>query len=260
MRRQIGRALRRAEQGRELDANEASALMAATGHALDDLLSLASAMRDRGLADAGRPGVITYSRKVFIPLTRLCRDRCHYCTFVAAPADVPSPYLSPDEVLAIARSGAAEQCKEALFTLGDRPEDRWPQARAWLDAAGYASTLDYLRAMAVLVLEETGLLPHLNPGVLSWQELMLLKPVAPSMGLMLETTSKRLWSTPGAAALRIARQGASRSAATSSRTRDVCRSRSRPESWSASARRCTSGPRVFWRSGRLIAPMGTCRR
>lgn len=195
--RQIGRALRRAEQGRELDVNEASALMAATGHALDDLLALASAMRDRGLADAGHPGVITYSRKVFIPLTRLCRDRCHYCTFVAAPAEVPAPYLSPDEVLAIARSGAAEQCKEALFTLGDRPEDRWPQAQAWLDAAGYASTLDYLRAMAVLVLEETGLLPHLNPGVMSWQELMLLKPVAPSMGMMLETTSERLWSTPG---------------------------------------------------------------
>lgn len=197
MDRQIVRALRRAEQGRELDAHEASALMAARGHALDDLLALASAMRDRGLVDAGRPEVITYSRKVFIPLTRLCRDRCHYCTFVAAPAEVPSPYLSPDEVLAIARSGAAEQCKEALFTLGDRPEDRWPQAQAWLDEAGYASTLDYLRAMAVLVLEETGLLPHLNPGVMSWQELMIVKPVAPSMGMMLETTSARLWSTPG---------------------------------------------------------------
>jgi FO synthase len=172
--------------------------MAASGPALDDLLALAAAMRDRGLADAGRPRVITYSRKVFIPLTRLCRDRCHYCTFVAAPADVPSAYLSPDEVREIARAGAAAQCKEALFTLGDRPEDRWPQARAWLDAAGYASTLDYLRAMAVLVLEETGLLPHLNPGVMSWQELLHLKPVAPSMGMMLETTSNRLWSTPGA--------------------------------------------------------------
>jgi FO synthase len=172
--------------------------MAASGPALDDLLALAAAMRDRGLADAGRPRVITYSRMVFIPLTRLCRDRCHYCTFVAAPADVPSAYLSPDEVREIARAGAAAQCKEALFTLGDRPEDRWPQARAWLDAAGYASTLDYLRAMAVLVLEETGLLPHLNPGVMSWQELLHLKPVAPSMGMMLETTSNRLWSTPGA--------------------------------------------------------------
>ncbi|MEO8106309.1 MAG: bifunctional FO biosynthesis protein CofGH, partial [Actinomycetes bacterium] len=123
---------------------------------------------------------------------------CHYCTFVAAPADVPAPFMSPDEVLAIASAGAARQCKEALFTMGDRPEDRWPQAGEWLAAAGYASTLDYLRAMAVLVLEETGLLPHLNPGVMTWHELMRLKPVAPSMGMMLETTSDRLWSTPGA--------------------------------------------------------------
>ena len=121
-------------------------------------------LRDRGLADAGRPGVITYSRKVFIPLTRLCRDRCHYCTFAAAPGDLPAPYLSPDEVLAIARAGAVEECKEALFTLGDRPEERWPQARAWLDEAGYSSTLDYVRAMAILVLEETGPPSASEPG------------------------------------------------------------------------------------------------
>ncbi len=171
--------------------------MAARGSQLDALLQLASGLRDRGLADAGRPGVITYSRKVFIPLTRLCRDRCHYCTFAAAPGDLPAPFLSPDDVLAIAHAGAAEECKEALFTLGDRPEERWPQARAWLDEAGYASTLDYVRAMAILVLEETGLLPHLNPGVMTWDELLRLKPVAPSMGLMLETTSDRLWSEPG---------------------------------------------------------------
>ncbi len=172
--------------------------MAARGSELDALMRVASNLRDRGLADAGRPGVITYSRKVFIPLTRLCRDRCHYCTFAAAPRELPAPYLSPDEVLAIARSGAADECKEALFTLGDRPEERWPQARAWLDEAGYDTTLDYVRAMAVLVLEETGLLPHLNPGVMTWDELLRLKPVAPSMGLMLETTSNRLWSEPGA--------------------------------------------------------------
>jgi FO synthase len=171
--------------------------MAARGSELDALLRLAADLRDRGLADAGRPHVVTYSRKVFIPLTRLCRDRCHYCTFAAAPADLPAPFLSPDEVLDIARAGAAQECKEALFTLGDRPEDRWTQARDWLDAAGYVSTLDYLRAMAVLVLEETGLLPHLNPGVMSWQELLRLKPVAPSMGMMLETVSTRLWSEPG---------------------------------------------------------------
>lgn len=171
--------------------------MAARGPVLDALLHVAADLRDRGLADDGRPGVITYSRKVFIPLTHLCRDRCHYCTFAAAPADVPAAFLSPDEVLDVARAGAAQECKEALFTLGDRPEDRWPQAREWLDAAGYSSTLDYLRAMAVLVLEETGLLPHLNPGVMSWQEMLRLKPVAPSMGMMLETTSTRLWSEPG---------------------------------------------------------------
>ena len=97
----------------------------------------------RGLASAGRPGVVTYSRKVFIPLTRLCRDRCHYCTFVTVPGRLPAAYLSPDEVLEIARQGAALGCKEALFTLGDRPEDRWPQAREWLDAHGYDGTLAY---------------------------------------------------------------------------------------------------------------------
>src|SRR5690606_27394199 len=157
----------------------------------------ASRIRDAGLAAAGRPGVITYSRKVFIPLTRLCRDRCHYCTFATAPAKLSAPYLSPDEVLAIAREGAALGCKEALFTLGDRPEDRWPQARRWLDEQGYDDTLSYVRAMAILVLEETGLLPHLSPGVLTWSDFQRLKPVAPSMGMMLETTSTRLFTERG---------------------------------------------------------------
>jgi FO synthase len=151
-------------------------------------------VRDSGLAAAGRPGVITYSRKVFIPLTRLCRDRCGYCTFVTVPGRLESPYLSPDEVLQIARDGAELGCKEALFTLGDRPEARWKQAREWLDAHGYDDTLSYVRAMAIRVLEETGLLPHLNPGVLSWQDFQRLKPVAPSMGMMLETTARRLYT------------------------------------------------------------------
>ncbi|MEO6205708.1 MAG: bifunctional FO biosynthesis protein CofGH, partial [Mycobacteriales bacterium] len=122
-------------------------------------------------------------------LTRLCRDRCHYCTFATVPHRLPAPYLSMDEVLDIARRGAALGCKEALFTLGDQPEDRWPTAREWLDAAGYDDTLAYVRACAIAVLEETGLLPHLNPGVLSWAQLQRLKPVAPSMGMMLETTA-----------------------------------------------------------------------
>jgi FO synthase len=193
----LRRALRRAADGRALDTDEAVALLAARGESLDELLATAGALRDAGLRDAGRPGVVTFSKKVFIPLTRLCRDRCHYCTFATVPHRLPAAYLDRDEVLAIAAAGAAQGCKEALFTLGDRPEERWPAARQWLDERGYDSTLDYVRACAVAVLEETGLLPHLNPGVLSWAELQRLKPVAPSMGMMLETTATRLWSEPG---------------------------------------------------------------
>ena len=195
--REVARAVTRAERGRSIDADEAAALLSARGPELDRLMEVARRVRDAGLLAVGRPGVVTYSRKVFVALTRLCRDRCHYCTFVSVPGQVDSPFLSADEVLAIAREGAALGCKEALFTLGDRPEDRWPQARAWLEEAGYGSTLEYLRAMAVLVLEETGLLPHLNPGVMSWAEMSRLKPVAPSMGMMLETTSRRLFEERG---------------------------------------------------------------
>src|SRR5438105_9249343 len=191
------RALARARDGKTLDVTEAAVLLHARGDDLKTLSEYASRIRDAGLAAARRPGVITYSRKVFIPLTRLCRDRCGYCTFVTVPGRLESPFLSPDEVLAIARQGAALGCKEALFTLGDRPEDRWRQAREWLDAHGYDDTLSYVRAMAILVLEETGLLPHLNPGVLRWQDLQRLKPVAPSMGMMLETTAARLFTERG---------------------------------------------------------------
>lgn len=193
----LRRALRRVRDGVTLDVAEAAVLLAARGEQLDELLAAAARVRDAGLVGEGRPGVVTYSRKVFIPLTRLCRDRCHYCTFATVPHRLPAAYLERDEVLEIARAGAAAGCKEALFTLGDRPEIRWPAAREWLDARGYDSTLDYVRACAVAVLEETGLLPHLNPGVLSWEELTRLKPVAPSMGMMLETTATRLWSEPG---------------------------------------------------------------
>src|SRR5450755_2575946 len=191
------RVLARARDGKTLDRDEAAILLQARGAALSDLLTHAGRVRDAGLAAAGRPGIITYSRKVFIPVTRLCRDRCGYCTFVTVPGRLDSPYLSPDEILAIARDGAALGCKEALFTLGDRPEDRWHQAREWLDAHGYDDTLSYVRAMAIRVLEETGLLPHLNPGVLSWQDFQRLKPVAPSMGMMLETTAERLFTDRG---------------------------------------------------------------
>jgi len=200
---QVRRALARVERGARLDPAEATVLLAASGEDLQRLCTAAARVRDAGLEAAGRPGVVTYSPKVFIPVTRLCRDRCHYCTFVETPGQAAregrAPYLSPDEILAIASQGAAMGCLEALFTLGDRPEDRWPEARAWLDEQGYDSTLAYVRAMAVRVLEETGLLPHLNPGVMSWEEMNRLKPVSPSMGMMLETTSRRLFETKGEA-------------------------------------------------------------
>jgi len=193
----LRRALARARDGKALDQAEAGTLLHARGDRLTELLSYAARTRDAGLVAAGRPGVITYSRKVFIPLTRLCRDRCGYCTFATVPGRVESAFLSPDEVVAIASQGAALGCKEALFTLGDRPEARWKRARQWLDARGYDDTLSYVRAMAIAVLEQTGLLPHLNPGVLSWRDFQRLKPVAPSMGMMLETTAERLYSEPG---------------------------------------------------------------
>ncbi|MFK4596378.1 bifunctional FO biosynthesis protein CofGH [Streptomyces pristinaespiralis] len=195
------RALKRARDGVALDVAEAAVLLQARGADLEDLTASASRVRDAGLEAAGRAGVITYSKSVFIPLTRLCRDKCHYCTFVTVPGKLRRAghgmFMSPDEVLEIARRGAEMGCKEALITLGDKPEDRWPEAREWLDAHGYDDTIAYVRAMSIRILEETGLLPHLNPGVMSWTDFQRLKPVAPSMGMMLETTATRLWSEPG---------------------------------------------------------------
>ncbi|EUA50345.1 radical SAM superfamily protein [Mycobacterium xenopi 3993] len=131
----------------------------------------AGARRRSGILRTARPGgrlPVTYSPKVFIPITRLCRDTCHYCTFVTVPGKLRAQgtgmYLEPDEIVDLARRGGELGCKEALFTLGDRPEERWPEARRWLEERGYDSTLSYVRAMAIRVLEETGLLPHLNPG------------------------------------------------------------------------------------------------
>jgi FO synthase len=204
----LRRVLRRARDGVALNVDEAAIALTARGDDLADLCASAARVRDAGLESAGRRGVagglpITYSRKVFVPVTHLCRDSCHYCTFVTAPGKLRAQgmgmYMEPDEILDLARRGAELGCKEALFTLGDRPEDRWPEAREWLGERGYDSTLDYVRAMAIRVLEETGLLPHLNPGVLSWSEMSRLKPVAPSMGMMLETTSRRLFETKGLA-------------------------------------------------------------
>jgi FO synthase len=141
--------------------------------------------------------LVTYSRKVFIPLTRLCRDVCHYCTFATAPRQVAAPFLSREEVLAIARKGEAAGCREALFTLGDKPEARYPVAREALAELGHASTLSYLREMAQAVLDETSLLPHLNPGLMDDVDLHALREVSASMGLMLESSAERLGERGG---------------------------------------------------------------
>ncbi len=167
----------------------------------DDLLAAttsdlqAEARKLRGAAHGNR---VTYSPKVFIPLTMLCRDRCGYCTFAKAPARVQSPYMSDDEVLAVARAGAAAGCHEALFTLGEAPEERYPAARSWLDDHGYTSTVDYLVAMCALVRDETGLLPHANAGALSLDELARLRTVSASQGMMLESLDPDLACHRGA--------------------------------------------------------------
>jgi FO synthase len=190
--RAVQRALARAETGRSLSIDEATALAEARGEQLEALMTVAARLRA-----LGHGTTVTYSRKVFVPLTMLCRDHCHYCTFAKPPARLDAPFLSPEEAVAIAEGGRRLGCKEALFTLGDRPEDRYEVARAWLSSRGYASTLDYVRAVAIRVIEETGLLPHLNPGVMSYEELARLKHVSASMGLMLESSSDRLGERGG---------------------------------------------------------------
>ena len=177
--------LDRARRGRAPSDIEALALADCI-----DLLALmltAAALRDKG-----HGANVSYSRKVFIPLTKLCRDACHYCTFAQPPRRAQAPYLSPEEVLAIARAGQRAGCHEALFTLGDKPELRYAVARTTLDKLGCATTLDYLVNMAALVRKETGLLPHLNPGVMSLDDIKRLRPVSVSQGIMLETASERL--------------------------------------------------------------------
>src|SRR3954463_12712431 len=154
---------------------------------LEDLCAEARALRDEG-----HGCVVTYSPKVFIPLTKLCRDVCHYCTFARPPRRGERAYLTVDEVLAIARAGAASGCREALFTLGDKPELRYRAARDELAELGCETTLEYLARAAQAVLDETGLLPHLNPGVMTREDLAALREVSVSMGIMLETTSERL--------------------------------------------------------------------
>ena len=162
----------------------------------DDLLELLAAAR--AAKERFKPGVITYSRKVFLPLTNLCRDYCGYCTFRRDPGDPGAHTMTPDEVLAVARAGEKLGCTEALFSLGDKPELLFPEMRETLRHLGYRSTLHYLEAMCELVLRETTLLPHPNPGLLSAEWIARLAAVSPSMGLMLETTNATLLA-PGAA-------------------------------------------------------------
>ena len=154
---------------------------------LDRLMQTAARLRD-----AAHGNIISFSRKVFIPLTRLCRDVCHYCVFARPPRRGERAYLTPSEVLDIARSGAAAGCREALFTLGDRPELRYRVAREELAEPGHQTTLSYLAAVARQVFDETGLLPHVNPGVMDAGEIAALRAVSVSQGMMLESVSERL--------------------------------------------------------------------
>jgi FO synthase len=176
-----------AKEGFGLSLSAAYQLITAEGEMLAKLLHAAGNLRDKRSGKA-----ITYSRKVFIPLTNLCRDSCGYCTFVRRPGDPLVHTMSPEEVLAVAEAGKAAGCKEALFSLGDKPELRHKEHRTWLAQYGYQTTTEYLRDMCRLVLEKTGLLPHANPGALSYDDLAMLKPYNASMGMMLESVSYRL--------------------------------------------------------------------
>ncbi|MDP9069406.1 MAG: 5-amino-6-(D-ribitylamino)uracil--L-tyrosine 4-hydroxyphenyl transferase CofH [Actinomycetota bacterium] len=177
----------RASRGQRLSDDEVRELAAAARHDPSTVLAAASTLRDQTSGPR-----VTFSKKVFIPLTKLCRDSCGYCTFAHPPRPGERAYLTLDEVLEIARAGEAAGCREALFTLGDKPERKWPEARAELQALGYDTTVDYLVAACRAVLEHTALLPHVNPGALTLEEAQRLRPVSVSQGTMLETLSERL--------------------------------------------------------------------
>ena len=179
-------------EGRRLSGAEALALADARGAEHPALWAAAAVLRDRG-----RPPLVTYSRKVFIPLTNLCRDVCSYCTFAHEPGDARAHTMSPDEILQVAEAGRRLGCKEALFTLGDRPEARWEAHRRALRRFGHETTHSYLRAMCQAVLEQTGLLPHPNAGILGRRELAELREVSASQGMMLESVSERLCGPGG---------------------------------------------------------------
>ncbi len=172
---------------------DAWAFVETDGPDLDTMCKAASSIRDQG-----KGNTVTFSPKVFIPLTHLCRDFCGYCTFRQDPEQAGNTlYMTPEQVLEVAHAGARLGCTEALFTLGERPEQRYPEAQKWLERRGFRTTLEYLTYVCQLVLEETSLLPHANPGTMSRRELAALKPFNPSMGLMLESTSPQLYATGG---------------------------------------------------------------
>ena len=183
----LERALDRTREGRRPDAAEAETLLDTPTARLPALLDAASAVRDRG-----RGRRITFSAKVFIPLTTLCRDYCGYCTFRKDPGEPGAFTMTPEQVLALVKAGERLGAKEALFSLGDKPEAHFPEHREFLRRMGHRTTLDYLRAVSDLVLRETGLLPHANPGLMSERDLARLREVSVSMGIMLESTSTRL--------------------------------------------------------------------
>ena len=179
--------IERARAGERLDANDGHRLINASGSELASIMAAASELRDRA-----HGSTVTYSRKVFIPLTNLCRQKCGYCTFARGPHDPLAHTMTPDEVLAVARAGRRQGCKEALFSLGERPEETYDFVRADLARFGHATTSSYVREMAGLVLRETGLLPHINQGIMDREEMVALREVSASMGMMLETVSDRL--------------------------------------------------------------------
>ncbi len=185
--------LEEVRDGLSVDRRMACQLIDCADEELPALLAAARARKERF-----HPGVVTYSRKVFLPLTNLCRDYCRYCTFRKDPAQVGAYTMTPDEVLEIARAGEKQGCREALFSLGDKPEVAFPEMRATLARLGYKSALHYLEAMCELVLRETGLLPHANPGLMSGEWIERLAQYCPSLGLMMETTAEVLLRPGGA--------------------------------------------------------------
>ena len=185
--------LAKAKAGTALTTPDALSLLSAGPDSTQEMCAVAGEMRDQA-----KGKVVTFSPKVFIPLTHLCRDFCGYCTFRKDPEQAGADlFMTPEQILDVANAGAALGCTEALFTLGERPEQRYPEAREWLEHRGFKTTLEYLTHVCQLVLEETDMLPHANPGTMARREIDALKPYNPSMGLMLESTSDVLWAEGG---------------------------------------------------------------